>query len=451
MTKKRKQSIEEQQRQSRKEVLRARRHERQTRQIWLAVAAIVGLLLIVVVIGLVNELALKPGQPVAVVNGAEISMREWQERVRLQRAQLIIGIENLAEALGQDIGQVQQFAGQQINLLMDDQSLGQIVLDEMIDDELIRQGADARGIEVSDADVQQRIEESFNYYGGALPTPTSTPTETPIPTPSLTPIPTAVITEVVPTETPFPTPTLGPTSTPLPTPTPLSEEAFRQDYEETITSFEDLGVSEEEFRQFVRAQLYRERLQEAIGEEEEASDQAEQVSFYYLAFDSKEEADQNLAEIETGDFLTVWNTVRSQADTPPESTATANELIWRTADNVESLLGSEVAQAAFELPVGEPSGVLLQVADTEEGADRYYIIQVSGREVRPLTERAIEVAKQQALQAWLDSQRATGVETFERWRANVPTQPALDPRFLVAPTPAPPTPTFPALTPEATP
>lgn len=451
MTKKRKQSIEEQQRQSRKEVLRARRHERQTRQIWLAVAAVVGLLLIVVVIGLVNELALKPGQPVAVVNGAEISMREWQERVRLQRAQLIIGIENLAEALGQDIGQVQQFAGQQINLLMDDQSLGQIVLDEMIDDELIRQGAEARGIEVSDAEVQQRIEESFNYYGGALPTPTSTPTETPIPTPSLTPIPTAVITEVVPTETPFPTPTLGPTSTPLPTPTPLSEEAFRQDYEETITSFEDLGVSEEEFRQFVGAQLYRERLQEAIGEEEEVSDQAEQVSFYYLAFDSKEEADQNLAEIETGDFLTVWNTVRSQADMPPESTATANELIWRTADNVESLLGSEVAQAAFELPVGEASGVLLQVADTEEGADRYYIIQVSGREVRPLTERAIEVAKQQALQAWLDSQRATGVETFERWRANVPTQPALDPRFLVAPTPAPPTPTFPALTPEATP
>ncbi|UCG23981.1 MAG: hypothetical protein JSW55_17920, partial [Chloroflexota bacterium] len=117
MAKKRKQNIEEEQRQSRKEILQARKQQQQTRQVRLAVIGIAAMLGVVLLIGIVNELVLKPGSPVADVNGEEIVMQNWQERVRFQRAQLIVGIEDLAEALGQDIGQVQQFAGQQINLL----------------------------------------------------------------------------------------------------------------------------------------------------------------------------------------------------------------------------------------------------------------------------------------------------------------------------------------------
>ena len=176
MAKKRKQSIEEDRRQTRKEVLLARKQRRQTRQIRIAIIGIAALLGIVLLIGIINELFIKPSSPVAAVEGEEITLREWRERVILQRAQLIIGLEDLAETFNQDIGQIQQFAGQQITLLEEPETLGQLVLDQLIDEYLIRHEAQARGINVTEADVQQEIEESFNYFGGAVPIPLPTPT-----------------------------------------------------------------------------------------------------------------------------------------------------------------------------------------------------------------------------------------------------------------------------------
>jgi parvulin-like peptidyl-prolyl isomerase len=440
MAKKKKKSIEEEQRQSRKEVLIARRQAEQTRQIRLAIFGIVGLLAVVLVIGLVNELVLKPSSPVAEVNGVEIAMRDWQQRVRLQRAQLILSIEDLYEAVGRDVGQVQQLAGQQMNLLQDSTTLGQIVLDQTINEELIRQEAETRGIVVSDVDVQREIEESFNYFGGASPTAFPTPTETIMPTPSLTPLPTPVITEVLPTSTPFPTPTDGPTSTPFPTATPVSLEAFAVEFGNTIDRFRELGTPEEAFRELIRAQLLEERLGEALADEAELAEEEEQVSFLYIAYASEDEAGAALEEIESSDYLSVWNTVRSrpfdpEAPNPP----VASELLWRGGDDIEGLFGAELSQFAFQSPLEESSGIIVVASDTEDGEDQYYIIYVTGREIRPLTESELRNARQQVLTNWLDSQRIN-TEVFERWRANAPVRPILNPDFLVPPTPAPATP-----------
>lgn len=443
MAKKRKQNIEEEQRQSRKEILQARKQERQTRQVLLAVIGIAALLIVVLLIGVVNELILKPGSPVANVSGEEIAMRDWQERVRFQRAQLIVGIEDLAEALGQDIGQVQQFAGQQINLLEDPDTLGQLVLDQMVDEIVIREAASERGIVISDGDVQQEIEESFSYYGGQSPTPMPTASETVMPTPSLTPIPTAVITEVVPTSAPLPTATSGPTATPLPTSTPVSLDSFEESFGDTMNRFDDLGASEAIFREVVRAQLYQDRLIEALAGEEELSEEADQVSFYYIASETMEEAEETLGKIESGDYLTVWNTIRSLPfDPESESTLVASELLWRTREDVVSFFGDDVAESAFELDLEEPSTVILVSAEAEDESDSYYIIMVSGRELRPLSESAIAAAEQELFQTWLEGRRIDGVEIFERWRTGVPGRPILDRRFLVPPTPAPATPTL---------
>lgn len=438
MAKKKKEDIEEIQRQSRKEILVARKNERQTRQIRLAILSVVALLVLVLVIGMINELAIKPGSPVAVVNGTELPLKDWQDRVRFQRAQLIIGIEDLAEAFNQDIGQVQQFAGQQINLLEDPESMGQLVLDELVNEELIRQAAADRGITVSDDDVQEEIETTFNYFGGGLPTPMPTATETPIPTPSLTPIPTQVITEVLATSTPFPSPTAGPTSTPLPTATPVSIESFQESYNGTLDDFANYGIDEPTFREVIKAQLLEERFQEALATEEELPSEAEHASFYYLVFDNEEEANDTASRIIDEGFLPVWNIIRS---TPPdaasESTAAASEVIWRTQDDLESTFGSEVAVVAMTQSLQEPSSVIVLPATDGSGIDRYLIIMVSGREVRPLSEAALRNAKQELLQSWLEIQRLENSEIFERWRANVPKRPVLDRRFLLPPTPTP--------------
>ncbi len=443
MAKKRKQTIEEEQRQSRKEVLRARKDAEQNRQVRLAVIGIGALLGIVLLIGVVNELILKPGSPAASVAGTEVAIKDWQERVRFQRAQLIVSIEDLAEALGQDIGQVQQFAGQQINLLEDPETLGQLVLDQMADEVVIRQAADERGITISDDDVQDEIEESFSYFGGESPEPLPSPTETVMPTPSLTPIPTRAISEVLATSTPQATATAGPTVTPLPTATPVSLDSFQETFSETMDRFGDLGVDEATFREVVRAQLYQERLTEALASEQEIADEAEQASFFYIVSESLEEAESALADMESEDFLTVWNTIRSQPfDPEAESTLAASELLWRTREDIESFFGSDIAENSFDLDLDEPSAIVVVSAEAEGESDSYFIIMVSGREVRPLSESAISTAEQEVLQSWLEAQRLAIVEIFERWRSSVPGRPILDRRFLLPPTPAPATPTL---------
>ncbi len=437
-------------RESRKEILRKRKQDQQLRQIRIGVAAVVALVLLVVIVGLVVELVVAPNRTVAeisfvdatlgVTGERKISLREWQDRVVYERAQRIIFLETQLEAFGGDVGLIQQFAGQTILDLQDAELLGQNTLDLMVEEAIIREASEARGITVTDADVNEALGEAFGYYGGGLPTPMPTATQTAVPTPSLTPIPTPVITEVVPTAVPSPTPTTGPTSTPGPTATPVSEEAFQERLGEEIARLRDYNVKEETFREYVRTQLYRERLTEALAEEANLQTEAEQASIYVLTFATEADANEALAMIETEGYLTVWNTVRS---TPVDSEtaffpgARALENIWRTQGDLASIYNEEIAVAAFSLPVGQASDVLVRSGAAEEQPDQYLIIQVSGREERELAQNTIDQLKAQLLDTYVRSQVAQGVQLYENWRSRVPSQPILDPIFLTQPTPAP--------------
>ena len=146
MAKKPRETREDQDRQSRKQVLLARKQEKQTRQLRLAVIGVGILVGIIAIFGVISVLIITPDQPVADVYGTEIALEDWQNQVEFQRAQFVIGIEDLAEVLGQDIGQIQQFAQQQLALLHPNNAevLGQQVLDQVIDDELVRPGRSSK-------------------------------------------------------------------------------------------------------------------------------------------------------------------------------------------------------------------------------------------------------------------------------------------------------------------
>ncbi|MCB8921669.1 MAG: SurA N-terminal domain-containing protein [Ardenticatenaceae bacterium] len=432
-----KKAVEE--RESRKEILRKRKHEEQMRQVRIGVFGVVGLLILVIVIGLVNELVIIPNRPVAEVNGEAITLRDWQKRVRYERAQRIIFLENQYDAFGGNVGIIQQFAGQTINELLDSEALAQNTLDLMVQEQIVRQAAEARGITVTDADVDETIGELFGYYGGGLPTPVPTATEAPVPTPSLTPIPTPVITDVVPTAVPLPTETAGPTATPRPTSTPVTEEAYNDLIGELIGSFKDYGVDEATYHEVVRTQIYYERLADALAEENGILTEAEHASVYLLGFDTEADANEALAmmaEAEDG-YLTVWNIVKStpaDAEAPAFPGASANENLWRTQTDLGDLYGTAVADAAFSLPIGETSDVI--VRDDIDPA-RYYLIQVSGREVRELPQTTLDQEKNQLVSDLIDAQMESGVQLMENWRNRIPTQPLLDPKFLAQPTAVP--------------
>jgi len=449
MTKKKQQISESDARQSRKEILLARKQAEQTRQLRIGLGIVAGLLLLVAIVAVVNEMILIPGRPVATVNGEPITLREFQERVTYERAQRIIVLERQLEAFGGDVGIIQQLAPQAITELVAQNAevLGQSVLDLMIEERIIRQAAEERGITVTDEEVQKELEATYGYFGGASPTATPLPTATIMPTPSLTPIPTAVITDVVPTSTPLPTPTLGPTNTPRPTPTPVSEEYFVEEYGKLQAQFKEFGVDESLFREVIRNSLYREKLIEALSEELDIAKEAEHVSLWVLSYDTEEEANEGKAMVDEQGFLTVWNTVRSLPG-DSGSTAAANELLWRTEFILSQQFGEEFASAAFSLPINEPSDVI--AVDAGEGAMRYFIIQPSGREVRPLAEAEYQNAQRTALTNFLDEQKALGVEITESWRGRVPTTPVLDPIFFTQPTPAPTQPPLPTPAPLPT-
>jgi hypothetical protein len=434
MAKKRKATAEETQRQTRKEILVARKQAQQTRQLRLAIGGVAVLLGLVFAVAIVNELFIAPNRPVAAVSGEEITLRQWQNRVRYERAQRILVLENQLEAFGGDVGIIQQFAGQLILELQDTETLAQDVLDRMVNEVAMRQMADVRGITVSEADIDKEIEEAFSYFDGESPTPFPTATETVIPTPSLTPIPTAVITELLPTATAFPTFTPGPTGTPFPTATPVSQEAFQERFEDLLNQFQEFGVDEETYRSIVAIQLIEERLIDAVAEDGELPQEALQASVFLLTFDDEESANEASSLIAEGDFLTTWNTLRS-APSELTVTGTASELLWRTQEDLIASIGEQASQEAFTLPLGEPSDVLSRVISEE--STRYYILQVSGREVRSISESAFQQDKREYLVSIIDLQLAGNLETSDFWRGRVPTQPVLDPKFLAAPTATP--------------
>ncbi|MEZ4513470.1 MAG: SurA N-terminal domain-containing protein [Chloroflexota bacterium] len=433
MAKKKEQTPEEvAQRQSRKEVLLARKQEQQMRRIRLGAYIVGGLLLLVLLVGLVNEFLIVPNRAVAVVNGEDISLSQWRDRVTYERAQRIVFLENQYEAFEGNVGIIQQFAGQSINDLLDSEGLGQAVLNQMVDEVVIRQAAQERGISVSEADIDAYIGESFNYFNGESPTPFPTATATIMPTPSLTPIPTAVITEVVPTNTPFPTATIGPTATPRPTATPVSAESFQTELDDLVSSLTALGAKESVYRSVVAAQLYREQLADALAEEQALPKEAEQANLFQISTTVEADAQELLAMVESEGYLTVWNTLRSGE---AEIQASASEIMGRLQEDLAQELDDNIAQEAFSLPLDTPSGVLER--DMGDETKTYYIIQVSGREVKPLSDSRFQSNKLQALSNFIDTQLAGNLELTDVATGRAPSVPVIDQKFLAAPTPQP--------------
>lgn len=421
-------------RQTRKEALKSRKLNEQNRQVQLGVLIVAGLILAILVFAGINEWLIQPSRAVANVNGEEITLSEWQNRVRYERAQLIILLENQLEAFGGDVGIIQQFSGQAIGQLLDEDAFGQGVLDAMVDETIIRQAAADRGITVTEADIDAEIGGIYNFFDGDVPTPMPAATETIMPTPSLTPIPTQVITELLPTLTPFPTATMRPTGTPAPTATAVSQESFDEQYSEFLARLDAFNTNEASFRSTIAQSLYRERLADAIAEEEELSTMAPHASYFNITFGTEEEANEALALIEADGYLTVWNTIRS-LPFDPESTDTgdASEVVWRTQDSIEAIAGGLVADTVFELPINTPSELLIQESDV---GNTYTIVMVSGREDRELTESQFEQLKQERLSSFLATELNVQ-RFFEVYNGRAPRTPVLDPLFLAPPTPTP--------------
>jgi parvulin-like peptidyl-prolyl isomerase len=383
-------------RESKKRVRKQRsRLEREMRLqkllIW-GVVAVAVLVVGVVGYGFVDEKVIKARQPVAIVGGVPITTAEFQARVRYERMQAQLELERMRslqrrldpEAL-ESAYLLQNIENRISELELGLPMVGTRSFEQLITEELVRQEADRRGITVAPEELQREIELYFGYDRDP-----ASPTPVPIVTPVLT------ATEAL-------TPT--PTAVPLPTPTQMTEEAFRQGYNETLQALKSWGVSERQFRSWFEAGLLSQQLQEEMKGEIPAT--AEQVQLRFLAVESEERANELAARLDGGED---FQTLKDELDADEESTGYATDASWYTRDVLEGYFGAEWADLAFSLEIGEHSEPL-EVGDPGQlpsGASSvlYYIIELSDRdEEHELPAYLHQQLADEAFQEWLDGQQ----------------------------------------------
>jgi len=353
-------------------------------------------------------------------------LREFQVRVRVERMTLINQVNyylTFFQIFGNQPDMLEQFTAplqEVLTLLQDTKSLGQRVLDAMVDERLIVQEARKRGIEVTDAEVEKALQEAFGYFAEGTPTPQPSPTPWPTSTlsatqiallgPSPTPSPTA--TAVASTATPTAAEPSA-TPTPRPTATPFTEEAYRQRLNEWLAQ---AGISYEDLKEVLRVQLYRQKLMEEVTADVPLTE--EQVWARHILVEDEATAQEVLEKLRAGEDFAALAQEYSQ---DPGSAPQGGDLGWFG----RGVMIQPFEEAAFSLDIGEIS----EPVQTQFG---WHIIQVLGREERPLPPDRVRAAKEQAFRQWLQQVRAEAdIEIYDWWVNHVPTEPDLDPQLKI--------------------
>jgi hypothetical protein len=273
------------------------------------------------------------------------------------------------------------------------------VLDQMVEEHLIRQEAAQRGIVVTPEELQRYIEVDLFSYPYP-PTPEPLPT---LPPPTLSP-----------TTTVTPEPTLTPTTPP----TPRSREDFETDYSTYVEQVRQITeLSEEQLRSMIGGELYRESLLNAYSGEVETN--VQQVKGRYLVTDDQEMADSLLARLDAGEAFEALEE-ELDADESEDPIARSGNFDWSPLGVVQQRFGDEFAAAAFNTNEGQHvQSVILSFNG------QLYLIFVEGNEVRELPDYLIEQQRQELFQAWLDEQKlGDGIE-YGNWRPYIPREPTL--------------------------
>lgn len=415
---------------------RAEREAQVQRYVLLGTGIAVAIVVVVLAIAVIIEFFVTPGQAVAAVNGDTITVGEFQERVRLERALINERLNEVvaeASAFGSNMDQYLQFRLSQPplstwwNEIQVSDQLGNRVLNDMIEDELVRAKAAELGITVSEEDVQEQIDNYFEYVpltpeaAGAEATAEATETEpTATPTPFVSPTPS-------PEPTVTPTPETEPTATltPLPTTSPVPTLNATQQAEQFNTRVDRVfagvrnaaGVSQERIHQYFEMLALRQAVAEAVaGDTISATEQ--EVSVRHILVATAEEAQSVLAALEGGESFA---DLARAVSTDTGSAANGGEYEWTPVSTFVKPFADAVRDAEI--------GAFVGPVQTEFG---YHVIQVRGRRDAEMSQAALDRARSDALDAWvreLRSAEGSNIQTFPIWASVVPSEPAFVPRF----------------------
>jgi foldase protein PrsA len=356
--------------QTKKQIAMGRKEARQRRIILLSAGAVAAVILLVLAIGVVQELVLAPAQPVATVNGEKIRTDVYQDLVTYHRYNQYMAISNLQSSLdqfqtGDDetsdflASYYEQYIGQ---LQAELSTIPQSALEELIEDVLIRQRAETEGITVTAADVDESIRADLqNAFAQTQDVITGT--------------------EELPTATPVP----------------------QQDVDELYsTILSNITISDKAFRGIVQRSLLRQEMQELLGSQVVTTGLV--VHAQLIRTETEEEALAAMERIEGGEDFAI---VASEVSTDTTTAEQGGDLGWVTTGQLAARYGQAVEDETFALSPGEMSVV--------ESGEMYYLIQVLERDENgPLPEAVLTERRSSALSDWLAERKLASDVQIER-------------------------------------
>lgn len=398
---------------------RAQREEEVQKRVIQGVGVIVGILLVVIAIAFIVEQLIVPNQAVAVVNGETITAGQFREAVSFERSRLLLQF-NQIQSAGLDINQIAQqepYATWLNEINVPDQ-LGLRVLNDMVDNILIRQEAEQRNVTVDEAAIEEQINTFFGFDPtevaliGVEPTATDLPTETPTPFVSPTPSPTPTL-----------TPTLGPDETqevvepsltPQPTivvPTLAPDEVvenFNESQDNFRSYFSSAGLGGNIVDAFFERQALEAKLADNVFGE---TDSLLFADVRHILVETEETALEVLDALNNGESFA---DLARAVSTDTGSGSRGGEL----GDSYVGNYVPEFREAVENAEIGEIVGPV----ESEFG---FHIIQVRSREERSGddVEAQLESAKQREFGLFIEELRDSNtdnIELYDNWIDFVP-------------------------------
>jgi parvulin-like peptidyl-prolyl isomerase len=417
---------------TKKHLARIERERRQSRYIIIATVVIAVLVLGVVLYGILDQTVLKQNRVVARAGGTSVTFSQLVEMTTFNR---YLELRRLTSIVSDPFAlQFYASQAQQIIDKLDNPSMvAQETLDGLVDDAIIAQEAKTRGITVSDAELEEELQQAFGYYANG--TPTAAPTDAPYVTatlnatqegwvpPTLTPAPSATADPSTPTVAPTLTPTSGPsptppptatpfpTFTPGPTATPFTIEGYQTNYDAFKAEIEPYGLGESVVRDYIRRAILRRKLADDLAKDLVRSQ--DYIWARHILVATEEEAKAVIDRLNGGED---WIKVASEVSTDTSNKDQGGDLGWFT----KGQMVAEFETAAYALEIGQISAPV----QTQFG---YHIIQLLGRETRPMTTYEFEQAKSTNLTDFLTkAKETTPPQTFTNWKTeDLPTEPVV--------------------------
>jgi parvulin-like peptidyl-prolyl isomerase len=353
--------------QTKKQLALGRKEARQNRIILMLVGLLIAVVVIILAVGIIQEVVLKPNSPVATVNGEKIKTIDYQNLVTYNRYNYYNNIGSLQDGIEQMQAEPEenafliQFYEQQLTQVQTALTLTpQDTVEELIDAELARQKAEELGIAVLDQEVDEAIDADFR---SALTQQAQQP--------------------ITGTEE-------------LPTPTPVSQTDVDDLYDRVLDA---MNISDGAFRTIVQRSLLLEKVQDALAAEVPSTGLVADVQL--IKTETEDEALAAKERIEGGEEFAI---VAQDVSTDTLTVEDGGSVGWVTPGQLSARYGNEFDTYIFSLDVGELGMV--------ESNGMFYVVQLVDRDENgPLPADVLSQRQNSALTDWLAERKASpGVE-----------------------------------------